>query len=243
MNQIAITEGEDDKTLDYFDRFTPHYNPERFQFAMDYLKKNARPEDRLLDIGCGDGATLYLLQQNTPVRDLWGLDISGNYLRKAEALVECKTIEGSILDNKLIDQHAGQFNYCTLGAVIHHLIGKNRRESFEFARQCMNNSYRLLKPGGALLIFEPTYHPSWLMSCAFWTKKIVTRFSSNRVELLRSWANFGQPIVSYYTSGQIAQMANDLDGAEILMNEALDDFRFIGLIRRLGLGIIIRKRS
>lgn len=243
MSQAIITEGEDGKTLDYFDRFTPHYNPARFQFAIDYLKLNGLASHRLLDIGCGDGATLYLLEQNTPVRGLYGLDISGNYLRKAEQLVQCQTIEGSILDDALIDQHLDQFDFCTLGAVIHHLIGKDRRESFEFAQQCMRNSFRLLKPGGALLIFEPTYRPAWLMTVAFWIKKIVTRISNNRVEIMRKWANLGQPIVSYYTDTQISDMARALPGAEVLQNDCLDTLRLCGVIQRRGLGLIIRKRA
>ncbi len=240
----AITAGEDEKTLDYFDRFTPHYNPARFQFAIDYLQQHATPEQRLLDIGCGDGATLYLLQQKTPLRNLWGLDIAANYLRKAEQQVAgCKTIEGSILDDKLVDQHAGQFQYCTLGAVIHHLIGKSRAESFQFAEQCVRNSFRLLSPGGALLIFEPTYRPSSLMTVAFWIKKFVTRFSNNRVEILRSWANLGQPIVSYYTDTQISNMVSSQPNAEVLMNEAMDNIRMAGVIRRRGMGIIVRKKA
>ena len=243
MSQAIITEGEDGKTLDYFDRFTPHYNPARFQFAIDFLKANGTASQRLLDIGCGDGATLYLLEQNTPVRGLCGLDISANYLRKAEQLVGCQTIEGSILDDALVGKHAGQFDYCTLGAVIHHLIGKDRRESFQFAEQCMRNSFRLLKPGGALLIFEPTYRPAWLMSVAFWIKKIVTRFSDNRVEIMRKWANLGQPIVSYYTDRQITDLARSLPEADVLQNDVLDRLRLCGVIQRKGLGLIIRKRS
>lgn len=241
QTQTSITQGEDGKTLDYFDRFTPHYNPARFQFAIDYLKANGRAEHRLLDIGCGDGATLYLIQQHTPVRGLVGLDISGNYLRKAEQLVGCQTIEGSILDDELIDCHEGQFDFCTLGAVIHHLIGKDRRESLQFAEQCIRNSFRLLSPRGSLLIFEPTFRPAWLMTVAFWIKKIVTRFSNNRVEILRKWANLGQPIVSYYTDAQISHLAESLPDSKVVQNDVLDRLRLCGVIRRRGLGIVIRK--
>ncbi len=237
----TLIEGEDDKTHDYFDNFTPHYDPKRFQFAIDYLVEHAHPEQKLLDIGCGDGATLGLLKQTTPIQNFCGLDISANYLRKAEQLLQCETIEGSILDDDLVQKHAGQFDYCTLGAVIHHLIGKSRRESFEFATRCMKNSYALLRPGGSLIIFEPTFTPAWLMSVAFWIKKGVSRVSSNRVEIGGKWANFGQPIVSYYTPQQILGLAKQLPEANLHFHEVIDRHRFGGIIVRNGLGLVIHK--
>lgn len=154
----------DKQTLDYFDNFTPHYNPERFKFALEYLNNVATDKQRILDIGCGDGATLYLIMKNTPLKTLFGLDISENYLKKARELVGCDTIQGSILDRNSFDQYWGTFDYCVLGAVIHNLIGKNRKESFQYANLCLENAIGLLKPGGSLLIFEPTHSPSIIMA-------------------------------------------------------------------------------
>jgi hypothetical protein len=123
------------------------------------------------------------------------------------------------------------------------LIGKDRRESFEFAQQCMRNAFQLLRPGGTLLIFEPTYRPAWMMTAAFWIKKLVTRFSNNRVEIMRKWANLGQPIVSYYTDAQITDLAKNLPNAEVLQNDVLDTLRLCGVIQRRGLGLVIRKTA
>lgn len=243
MESMTLTRGEDEKTLDYFDRFTPHYNPARFQFGIDYLKQHASAAHSLLDIGCGDGATLSLLKENTPLVDLWGLDISGNYLAKAERLLSCRTIEGSILDNDLVAKHAGRFDFCTLGAVVHHLIGATRKESLEFARQCLRNSVELLKPGGSLIIFEPTYSPGWMMSVAFWIKKGFSRYSNSRIELFKSWANLGQPVVSYYTREQLTQMAKALPEANVHMNEVNDRYTLGGFIKRQGVGMILRRKA
>lgn len=164
-------------------------------------------------------------------------------MAKAERLLQCRTIEGSILDRALVRQHAGQFDYCTLGAVIHHLIGATRSESRQFARECLHNSIELLKPGGSLIIFEPTYSPAWLMTTAFWIKKGFLRFSSSRLELFKSWANFGQPVVSYYTSGQLTQMARDLPGVAIEMDQPMDRYTLGGVIRRVGIGMILRREA
>ncbi|MEZ6135905.1 MAG: class I SAM-dependent methyltransferase [Pirellulaceae bacterium] len=241
MNESALTVGEDQKTLDYFDNFTPHYNAERFRFAIDYLNKHGNAEQRLLDIGCGDGGTLALLKEHTAIVHLCGMDISANYLRKAERLLQCETIEGSILDDDLVAEHFEQFDYCTLGAVIHHLIGGTRRESLQFAVKCVENSFKLLKPGGSLIIFEPTYKPAWMMSAAFWIKKIVSRLSSKRVEMGRSWANLGQPIVSYYTAEQLTRFVEELPESRVLLNEVQDKLRLAGVIERQGMAVIVQK--
>ena len=232
---------KDRQTLEYFDRFTPHYDPARFEFAIAYLNKTANGESSLIDIGCGDGATLYLVWAKTPVKRLVGMDISRSYLQKAQERVGCQIIEGSILDRGLIDRYAERFDYCTLGAVLHHLIGKNRRQSFAYASLCLAHSFRLLKPEGSLLIFEPTFAPSFMMDLVFWIKKIVGNCTSNRIELFSTWANFGRPVVSYLTLEQLTSTVEHLQNADVLESNVVDRAILGGIIRRTGVGIIVRK--
>lgn len=184
---------KDQQTHDYFDQFTPHYNPKRFNFALNYINAVATDEQCILDIGCGDGATLYLIKTHTPLKKVIGLDISNNYLRKAHELVGCATIQGSILDRGVVDEFREHFDYCTCGAIIHHLIGKNRQESFKNAKACLENAIELLKPGGSLIIFEPCHGPAMLMDLVFWIKKTVGNLTNKRIQLFKSWANIGNP--------------------------------------------------
>jgi SAM-dependent methyltransferase len=233
---------DDKRTLEYFDQFTPHYDPERFNFALDYLRENSSPNQSLIDIGCGDGATLFLVKQNTNLKEnLFGLDISSNYLSKAQELVGCKTIEGSVLDPALIENYSGKFDFCTLGAVIHHLIGNSRKQSFEFAAHCLNNSIKLLKPNGRLIIFEPTHSPSYMMDVIFWTKKLFGSLTNERIELFSKWANFGQPVVSYYTPEQLLSFLAQVPKTKILDKVIVDKKRMGFVIQRVGLGLIVEK--
>ncbi len=234
---------DDQQTHDYFDQFTPHYDPSRFDFAIDFLRRHAGPEQTLIDIGCGDGATLHLVKSGTSLERLYGLDISANYLAKARELTGCETIQGSILDDALVAAHAGRFDFSTLGAVLHHLIGSNRAQSAAFARQCLRNAIELLKPGGYLIIFEPTYGPSWLMDVVFWIKKSAGRFTDQRIEIVRQWANFGQPVVSYYTPEEMDAFVADTPRAESVERVIVDRKRKGPLIRRVGLGLVIRRRA
>jgi SAM-dependent methyltransferase len=232
---------QDKQTHNYFDKFTPHYDPKRFSFALNYLVEVATDEETVLDIGCGDGATLYLIKENTPLKNLVGLDISKKYLRKAEKLLGCDTIEGSILDKKRLEEHLGKFDYCILGAVIHHLIGKNRKESFNHTKNCLRNSIELLKPGGTLIIFEPTHSPSMLMDLVFWIKKIVVNLTNKRVEILQRWANIGQPVVSYYTPEQLISFIESIPDTQLVAKKTVDKSRLGFIISRVGMGIIIKK--
>ena len=232
---------KDRQTLEYFDRMMPHYNPVRFEFAIAYLNKTTNGESSLIDIGCGDGATLYLVREKTPVKRLVGMDISRSYLQKAKELVGCQIIEGSILDRGLVDRYKEQFDYCTLGAVLHHLIGKHRAQSFDYASICLAHALRLLKPGGSLIIFEPTYAPSSMMDLVFWIKKIVGNFTSSRIELFSKWANFGQPVVSYYTPEQLISMVEHLQDADLLERNVVYQVSLGGILRCTGLGIVARK--
>lgn len=234
-------EHNDQKTHDYFDNFTPSYRPERFQFAVDFINEQGDDSLRLLDIGCGDGATLAMLKNDTNLKNLVGLDISPNYLAKARDQVGCETIEGSILDPKLVAEHAGQFDLCSLGAVIHHLIGDSRKESTELGATCVKHSMELLKPGGHLIIFEPTYTPKLAMDAVFRIKKTFTKFSSNRIEFFKSWANFGEPVVSYYTPDMLEGFIKSSGPHNLKKFDVMDDMRFGGVLRRRGMGCIIQR--
>ena len=232
---------KDKQTHDYFDEFTPHFKPERFHFAIDYLNKIATNEQNLIDIGCGDGATLHLIKTNTPLQSIVGLDVSANYLSKANKLVGCDTIQGSILDKITIENNLEKFDYCTMGAVLHHLIGKNRKESFYNMKQCLENAIKLLKPGGSLIIFEPTFSPSIVMDIIFWIKKFTGKISSKRIKILKHWANIGQPVVSYYTPKQLIAYVEKIPGIQILEKKIVDSKRLGLIISNVRMGIIINK--
>ena len=140
-----------------------------------------------------------------------------------------------------MDKYRRNYDYCTLGAVLHHLIGKNRKVSATYAAQCLKNSMALLKPGGYLIIFEPTHSPAFLMTIVFYLKKIVGHFADKRVELFAKWINFGHPVVSYYTVEQVLQMVDNLQDTDTVEKVIVDKKRKGYIIKRVGLGLIIRK--
>lgn len=233
---------EDPNTRAYFDHNTPHFsNAARLQFAVDHVNASALSRGSLVDIGCGDGATLEVFQRGTSLSRLVGLDVSDRLLELARARLGCETVCGSILDRDLVAQNAGSFDFAVLSQILHHLIGKTRTSSFSLATEAVDHAFRLLRPGGFLILFEPAYRPRNLMTAVFWIKKTVSSLASGRIELSRRWANIGEPIVSYYTPQQLRNVILSTEEAEVTIEKALVRRRVGGLLEFTLLGLVARK--
>lgn len=233
---------EDRQTQDYFDQFTPHFSQAKFQFALDYLARTATADQCLVDIGCGDGGTLALIRENTPLRTLAGFDVARAYVDKAAAATGCEAICGSILDPEFVGQHAGRFDYAVLGAVLHHLIDGTRTRSTAAAELCVKHAFELLKPGGHLILFEPTFRPRAAMWGVFWIKRILGSFVSTRLELGRSWLNIAQPVVSYYTDDQVDDMIAR-QSSDVVESITVDRGRLGVVLERHGIGRVVRRSA
>ena len=231
----------DQNTVDYFDEHTPEYYVERYNYAVDFINTHCPPDASLIDLGCGNGNTLEFIRDGTDVSLLVGMDVSTKYLAQVRERLDCETLAGSVLDSALIEPLRGRYDFAIAGALLHHLIGRTRGESLRLAEQAVRNAFALLKEGGHLFIVEPTFGPPFLMTLAFYVKKLVTRLCTHRLEIFSDWANIGPPVVSYYTNEQLEAMATAPPGAEIVGREIKDPRRLGGVLRRTRTTLIIRK--
>lgn len=206
MNATAVT---DAATTAYFDSYTPEYSVNRLEPAAEFIRAHAELGDRMVDIGCGVGNTLEYLAGATPVTGLAGIDVSANCLEETASRVKCETYLGSILDSEFAAAHEHEFDFAIVSAVLHHLVGKTRRESRANARLAVANSLRMLRPGGYLVVQEPVFEPRLAMDAVFHAKRGVGRFSDRRVPLLGYWGNIGQPVVSYYSTSELRRLIID----------------------------------
>lgn len=236
----------DRKTVEYFNRNLHEYSLERMEYVVSVLGAVGRPGDSLVDIGCGAGNTIEMLGRETPLTDFAGIDASENYVRMTRERNGCRAYHGSILDSAFVASVPERFDFALLASVLHHLIGRTRRESSSFAVQAVGNAMELLKPGGALFIVETAFSPPFLMDILFHMKKIVSRFISGRMELGASWYNIGPPVVSYYTNEQLIGMIGSMEGAELADSEIREKrvrafpMRLLG---RTNTTLVVRKRG
>jgi 2-polyprenyl-3-methyl-5-hydroxy-6-metoxy-1,4-benzoquinol methylase len=206
---------KDQRTVDYFDSHLPEYSDKRSVYIEDVLNRLATEESSLVDIGCGAGTLLKQIEKNTPIRKFCGIDLSEKILEKCKERVNCDIYRGSICDAEFMRNIPEKFDFAIVASVLHHLIWKNRKQSMEFAKQAVENSLKVVKDGGYLILLEPTFHPAFMMSALFYVKKLVTKFTTKRVGILGYWNNIGEPVVSYFTDQQLIAMLASIDGCEI----------------------------
>lgn len=215
----TVQEHKDETTLSYFDNNTPNYTADRYRDILNFVNQEGKENASLIDVGCGDGTVLKAFKEETDIAQLTGMDIADNYLKLTHEKVGCETFQGSILDSDLIQKIDKKFDYVVVGAILHHLIGENREESRQLAKQALKNAFDLLSPKGYLIISEPTYSPKESMDKVFNLKNFITKFTSDRVNILGYDNNIGAPVVSYYDKNIIKEMMKEYTEKEAVFEK------------------------
>ncbi len=192
----------DQPTKDYFDTYKPVYSNSRTDAFIDFYREAG--VTTLLDIGSGDGEAVQNIANALPLQ-ITISDIAADYL-PAETPFTTKV--GSVLSSDFAQEIRG-FDAVQCVSLLHHLVGSSRQESLVNVETAIANMAQMVRPGGYVLIFEPTWTPAWAMNLAFHIKRIVSKLAPGRVELRRnSVFNFGHPVVSYMSDTRLREMFN-----------------------------------
>lgn len=215
------------------------------EYALKFITEHCRVNSSLVDIGCGTGNILKYIKDHTHIEHLYGIDISENYLEKTQENVGCQTLQGSILDDDFAESISNKFDFAILAAVLHHLVGKTRKQSRINASIAISNALKVLKPGGHLLIWEPVFYPEFMMDAVFYAKRFMTKFTSRRIQILGRLNNIGAPVVSYFTSEQLEGLFADISGCHIADKWIKEKkptalMRLAGITRRADITLILR---
>ena len=105
---------------------------------------------RVLDFGCGDGATEVFIQKYFPAMMVEGIDVSEKSIQEASKKNIPRT-SFTHYNGHTIPFEDACFDIVFVAAVFHHV-------RFEHHAQMINEIYRVLKPGGRLYFFE---HNPW----------------------------------------------------------------------------------
>jgi O-antigen biosynthesis protein len=123
-----------------------------YQFAADFVRNK-----KVLDVGCGHGYGTAEMAEHAA--DITGADYSqetvdNNQARYAEAFPNLKFVQNEVPPLGFADE---TFEVVTSFQFIEHL---ERRAAF------IEEAYRVLKPGGVLLLSTPNIKRSESLSCA-----------------------------------------------------------------------------
>lgn len=133
---LAIT-GEDPE---YFARYKIE------EIVRLYRRRRLPSPERILDFGCGIGASIPHLRRAFPDASLTGLDVSQRSLEIARHRFG-DAADFQLYDGEKADLPEGAFDLIFSACVFHHIEAGQHVPIFESLRA-------LLKPNGALIIFE-----------------------------------------------------------------------------------------
>ena len=99
--------------------------------------------DRLLEIGCGEGANLFHLRSGHPGAQLYGVDFSPPKVRFASSATGAKTASA---DAAKLPFRARTFDVVLIRDLLHHVHDR---------AAVIAEAVRVLKPGGRIRVIEP----------------------------------------------------------------------------------------
>ncbi len=137
------------KNRKFFNIVAKHYDNQLLKnWFMKALKKiikriNIKEGSKILDIGCGTGNLLYLLEKENKDLSLYGIDISKNMLNIAKTKLKKSNLILSSAEN--IDFKDDSFDIVFSTEAFHHYSDYSK---------IMNNIHKILKKNGRLIVLD-----------------------------------------------------------------------------------------
>lgn len=179
-----------------------------FYFAEHKVKEllKAEPQTamRMLDVGCGDGATELFIDKYFPSWKLEAIDISEKSIERAIEK-NIPSANFSLYDGTSIPFPDSRFNIVFIAAVLHHV-------DFALHTSLLKEIFRVLKPGGRLYLFE--HNPlnpvtRYLVNTCVFDKdaKLLGHNYTNRLLKEASFKNIQKKFILFFPrSGVLAKL-------------------------------------
>ena len=141
-----MTQNAKQKSRDYFNSHQKSrlahggYWRHDYRYQLEVIGR-IRP-DRLIDIGCGPGAFLSMVEKTFPDIQLNALDISEEMAGETRGRLGPSAVV-TVGDAEHMPLESGQYNVVTCNMSIHH---------YPHPQDAVNEMYRILAPGGTLLL-------------------------------------------------------------------------------------------
>jgi SAM-dependent methyltransferase len=181
-------------TKSYFEMHAHDYSrdPRVYDSLADEIRK-IRPSGNktlILDMGCGKGNFMRAMINRGVRAHYFGTDLSSKMIQDATNNITHKEVEFFVADGTNIPINSKmKFDIIHIDSVLHHLIGRNRKESIKLARRMVENLHFSLSPNG-MLIVEEMYYNSYLIPqvtsfLIFYLLKIMNFFNIDISPLIK----------------------------------------------------------
>ena len=186
------------------------------EIILKCLSSNTKPllDQVILDGGCGTGNYLDALKDK--VGGLYGLEFNEQMLRRAKIKFngdsKIKLRHGDLADLPYED---GMFDGFLCNQVIHHLDKINGFKDFPRNRKMMTEAYRVLSPGGMIIINTSTHLQ---LQDGFWWAKLIPNAIDKMVSSMPSieWIIRSLKEVGFKSEDVVVPMHEVLQGDSYL---------------------------
>ncbi|RLC69510.1 MAG: hypothetical protein DRI81_20375 [Chloroflexi bacterium] len=120
---------------------------------VDFVRKRGSDLGRVLEVGGGTGYLLDLLAEEAGVAQFYNCELVYQAYRK-QVNPSTVLVGGNALSLPFAES---KFDYVIAKNLLHHLVGKTRKESKGFAQKAAIELRRVVKSGGHIIILEQ-YH-------------------------------------------------------------------------------------
>jgi SAM-dependent methyltransferase len=190
------------------------------------LAAKALPVDglgRLLEVGCGTGFVLRALEKEFPEKLVTGMDLFLEGLRLANQRVTCGLVQGDLA----APPFKGGFDLVGMFDVLEHI---------EDDRGVLDHLFKLVKPGGSLLLTVPADPGLWsyfdVASCHF--RRYSLQDLREKVQAAGFDVNFTSPFIALtYPALRFQRLLmnkSGTDNPETAADQAEEDLKIIPVI-------------
>ena len=222
-------------TRDFFEQEAADYasdSKEGDEFKIGLLEELAKTSDSLLDIGCGNGYFADRALAETNISWACTLDVSRAMLSLSKILPNKHLVQASVLQMPFKPR---SFTFVHFDAVLHHVVGTDRRSSVQQAYDVIQSCVALTRKNGFLVLTERCVDSRISSVLIFYALKFLSK--TKLAKLL------GVPkglLVSFLTPTEFLSGIGST-GARVIKKEVIHwrptFFNRRGLLFRLGLCI------
>lgn len=207
----------------YFDEHDAKYDQQSKHGSaakIAYLQRNGQPTDLFVDVGCGNGWFQNAVVERTPIANVVGVDVSRGMMDRTNA---GEFALGSGTDLPLQD---GTADFVHVDAVLHHLVGATRRESFERAQRAIEHALRVLTDDGCLILTEHCFHGRLVRAWAPWAIFYLLKYGTKPGQYLHPEIEDGLR-ASFFTDEQVATLVERAGGTVVEREEYVVESKLV----------------